>query len=80
MGDKVFVPVSDEKEKMESVHEGNKPHEGDKPFKCTICYTCFSQNHHLKGHMESVHEEKNPFQCDNCDFSTSQNGKFEKTH
>ena len=72
LGDKVFVPVSDEKEKMESVHEGNKPHEGDKPFKCTICYTCFSQNHHLKGHMESVHEEKNPFQCDNCDFSTSQ--------
>ena len=42
LGDKVFVPVSDEKEKMESVHEGNKPHEGDKPIKCTICYIFFS--------------------------------------
>ena len=29
LGDKVFVPVSEE----------NKPHEGDKPFKCIICYT-----------------------------------------
>ena len=71
LGDKVFVPLSDEKEKIESVHEGNKPHEGDKPFKCTICYTCFSQNNNLKGHMESVHEGKKPFKCTICDADFS---------
>ena len=47
-------------------------HEGEKPFKCTICdYKC-STNQHMTLHISSVHEDKKPFKCNICDKSFSE--------
>ena len=59
-------------------------HEGKKPFKCTICDTCFSLKTNLSKHIKSVHEKRKPFKCNICDadFASKQgmNNHTETVH
>ena len=42
-------------------------HEGEKPFKCSICNYSASTKQHLDMHITSVHEVKKTFKCSICD-------------
>jgi uncharacterized Zn-finger protein len=43
------------KKHVETVHEGKKP------FKCTICNSCYTRKTTLNKHMKTVHENMNQF-------------------
>ena len=51
------------KKHISRVHDGKIIYNGSKLFKCRDCDAAFSQKHHLKGHIESVHQEMKPFEC-----------------
>ena len=36
-------------------------HEGEKPFKCSICGFSFAQSANLKTHIATIHEGQKPF-------------------
>ena len=50
-----------------SVHEGKRPQDSKKPFKCDICNSAFTWKSNLKTHSASVHDGKKVFDCDICD-------------
>ena len=55
-----------------SVHEGKKPHDRKKPFKCDICNSAFIRKSNLKTHSASVHDGKKLFDCDICNTTFTQ--------
>lgn len=42
-----------------------KLEEGDRPYKCPLCSSCFKLHHHLKNHF-SVHSRRGIYKCDLC--------------
>ena len=44
-------------------------HEGEKPYKCSICDHSFAIKGKLKIHIDSVHDGKKPNKCLICDRS-----------
>ena len=54
---------------FEMSNEEGFVHEGQKLFKCSICYERFSTSWNLNRHYDTVHEGKKPFKCSACDKS-----------
>ncbi|MCP3928850.1 MAG: hypothetical protein GY705_07095 [Bacteroidetes bacterium] len=41
-------------------------HKGERPYKCPICESRFSDQHILKEHISKAHVKNKPFLCDSC--------------
>ena len=54
-------------------------HEGQKPFKCSICDDRFTQIASMRRHIATIHEGQKAFKCHICDRSFTQKGSME-TH
>ena len=42
-------------------------HDGENPWKCTVCEKFFIRSENLRKHQISVHEGYRPIQCDFCE-------------
>ena len=47
----------------------NAVHDGEKPYKCTICENRYSEKDTLKKHIAKVHEKKFQILCSICGVS-----------
>ena len=63
---------------MSSVHEGKKPIDGKKSFKCDICRASYNHEDELIGHMISIHDGKKSFKCDNLNSGNKAESKITK--
>ena len=63
---------------MSSVHEGKKPIDGKKSFKCDICRASYNHEDELIGHMISIHDGKKSFKCDNLNSGNKAESKNTK--
>ena len=66
-------------EHVQTVHEGEKPHE------CQDCKKTFGTKSNLQVHLNTVHKGLKPFQCSFCDESFGESGtlkvfKMKKNH
>ena len=48
-------------------------HEGNNPFKCSVCDVKFANKQNSKKHIGTVHEGIKPFKCSVCDVKFGNN-------
>ena len=60
VGNHHFVDVNPE-DQLDPTHIIQTVHEGQKPFKCSICNSSYTRKMALKKHIQKVHENKNQF-------------------
>ncbi len=52
-------------------------HSEEKPFKCTVCPSNFSQSGHLMRHM-GIHNGEKPYKCTICRSNFTQSGDLQR--